>query len=186
MCYSATLLHWLGLRDDASRCSLGAGIWRAEGVWLTSRWLDPLPSFCQPHGCHIPHACKCCHARLPPPLGVCCCACSCSGCICCHMPSQQPLDLFALTAALLPSCCCLCREPPPQTNTALSSGRRKRAVPAGTATAEQLATYTLTGSFPLHKTTQPGITALALHPTQVGRCSGRADWGKQLSYRLGW
>jgi hypothetical protein len=41
-------------------------------------------------------------------------------------------------------------------------------VPEGTATAEQLGSYTLTGSFPLHKTTQPGITALALHPTRVG------------------
>jgi hypothetical protein len=58
-----------------------------------------------------------------------------------------------------------------QTNAALSSGRRKRAVPEGTATAEQLGSYTLTGSFPLHKTTQPGITALALHPTRV-RISG--------------
>lgn len=54
-----------------------------------------------------------------------------------------------------------------QTNAALSSGRRKRAVPEGTASVEQLGSYTLTGSFPLHKTTQPGITALALHPTQV-------------------
>eukprot|EP00882_Tetradesmus_deserticola_P005719 GHRQ01006021.1.p1 GENE.GHRQ01006021.1~~GHRQ01006021.1.p1 ORF type:complete len:526 (+),score=265.32 GHRQ01006021.1:450-2027(+) len=53
-----------------------------------------------------------------------------------------------------------------QTNAALSSGRRKRGVPEGTATAEQLGGYSLTGSFPLHKTTQPGITALALHPTQ--------------------
>ncbi|WIA40690.1 hypothetical protein OEZ86_004386 [Tetradesmus obliquus] len=54
-----------------------------------------------------------------------------------------------------------------QTNAALSSGRRKRAVPEGTASVEQLGSYTLTGSFPLHKTTQPGITALALHPTQT-------------------
>lgn len=55
----------------------------------------------------------------------------------------------------------------PQTNAALSSGRRKRAIPEGTATADDIAAYTLLGSFPLHKTTQPGILALALHPDQV-------------------
>eukprot|EP00879_Flechtneria_rotunda_P002006 GHRR01002183.1.p1 GENE.GHRR01002183.1~~GHRR01002183.1.p1 ORF type:complete len:517 (+),score=206.67 GHRR01002183.1:358-1908(+) len=53
-----------------------------------------------------------------------------------------------------------------QTNSQLSSGRRKRAIPEGTATPEQIASYSLTGSYPLHKTTQPGILALALHPTQ--------------------
>lgn len=53
-----------------------------------------------------------------------------------------------------------------QTNAELSSGRRKRAIPEGTATPEGLASFTLKGSFPLHKTTQPGILALALHPTE--------------------
>jgi hypothetical protein len=68
-----------------------------------------------------------------------------------------------------------CRHPPTrhvsatQTNTALSSGRRKRAIPEGTATPEAIASFTLKGSFPLHKTTQPGILALALHPTEVRR-----------------
>lgn len=57
--------------------------------------------------------------------------------------------------------------PPPQTNTALSTGRRKRAIPEGTATPEAIGAFTLKGSFPLHKTTQPGILALALHPTEV-------------------
>lgn len=56
---------------------------------------------------------------------------------------------------------------PQQTNAELSSGRRKRAIPEGTATPEGLASFTLKGSFPLHKTTQPGILALALHPTEV-------------------
>lgn len=54
-----------------------------------------------------------------------------------------------------------------QTNTQLSSGRRKRAVPEGTATPEAIGAFTLKGSFPLHKTTQPGILALALHPTEA-------------------
>lgn len=62
---------------------------------------------------------------------------------------------------------------PTQTNTALSSGRRKRAIPEGTATPEAIASFTLKGSFPLHKTTQPGILALALHPTEVS-CTGCA------------
>lgn len=59
------------------------------------------------------------------------------------------------------ACCAL------QTNTQLSTGRRKRAIPEGTATPEAIASFTLKGSFPLHKTTQPGILALALHPTEV-------------------
>jgi hypothetical protein len=54
-----------------------------------------------------------------------------------------------------------------QTNAELSAGRKKRGVPEGTASAEAVAAFTLRGSFPLHKTTQPGILALALHPTEV-------------------
>lgn len=57
-----------------------------------------------------------------------------------------------------------------QTNAQLSSGRRKRAVPEGTASPETISSFTLKGSFPLHKTTQPGILAMALHPTEVCFC----------------
>lgn len=83
----------------------------------------------------------------------------------------------SLLTPLPPSCPRPCPHRPPQTNNALSSGRRKRAIPEGTAAPEAIAAFTLKGSFPLHKTTQPGILALALHPTEVrppwfGGCPG--------------
>ncbi len=49
----------------------------------------------------------------------------------------------------------------------LSKARRKRAVPEGTATAEQVAELRVASSFPLHKVSQPGILALDLQPGQV-------------------
>ncbi|KAF8055477.1 PRP19 [Scenedesmus sp. PABB004] len=68
-----------------------------------------------------------------------------------------------------------------ETNAALSSGRRKRPVPPGTASADDVGRFTLAGSFPLHKTTQPGVTCLALNPDQpdvVASCG--ADGSVQL------
>jgi hypothetical protein len=101
-------------------------------------------------------------------------------------PSQQH-TISSGPSLLNPFCLPVCATPVlpasrllPQTNTQLSSGRRKRAVPEGTATPEAIGAFTLKGSFPLHKTTQPGILALALHPTEVRGMGGAVT---PLQYR---
>jgi hypothetical protein len=101
-------------------------------------------------------------------------------------PSQQH-TISSGPSLLNPFCLPVCATPVlpasrllPQTNTQLSSGRRKRAVPEGTATPEAIGAFTLKGSFPLHKTTQPGILALALHPTEVRGMRGAVT---PLQYR---
>ncbi|KAK9804685.1 hypothetical protein WJX72_000013 [[Myrmecia] bisecta] len=50
-------------------------------------------------------------------------------------------------------------------NQQLSKGRKKRAVAPGLAAAEDIEAFTLLGSHPLHKTTQPGISAIDVSPT---------------------
>jgi pre-mRNA-processing factor 19 len=62
-------------------------------------------------------------------------------------------------------------------STDLSKGRKKRQVPAGTASVEQLEGYSLQGSYPLHKTTAGGILSIDLLPGQVGRGGGKGGGG---------
>ncbi len=59
------------------------------------------------------------------------------------------------------------------TNAELSKGRRKRSVPAGTAAMDDVRSFSLLNTIPLHKTTQVGI------PSRAGWLSG--DEGRQLS-----
>merc|ERR1712205_113155 len=46
----------------------------------------------------------------------------------------------------------------------LSKGRKKRAVPEGSATAEQVAGYSEKGSHPIHSASKPGILCVAVDP----------------------
>ncbi|PNH07333.1 U-box domain-containing protein 72 [Tetrabaena socialis] len=55
-----------------------------------------------------------------------------------------------------------------EVNSTLSKGRKKRPLPDSLATAEDLASLALSGSFPLHKTTAGGIVALDVNPQQQG------------------
>lgn len=59
-----------------------------------------------------------------------------------------------------------------EVNKALSNARKKRVIPDATASKEDIEGFTLLGSYPLHKTTAGGITAIDLNPDQVS-CQ---DW----------
>lgn len=53
-----------------------------------------------------------------------------------------------------------------EVNAALSKGRKKRPLPDGLATPEDVAALSLSGAFPLHKTTAGGINSIDVSPQQ--------------------
>ncbi|KXZ54344.1 hypothetical protein GPECTOR_5g426 [Gonium pectorale] len=55
-----------------------------------------------------------------------------------------------------------------EVNATLSKGRKKRPLPDSLATADDLASLSLSGSHPLHKTTAGGIAAMDVNPQQQG------------------
>uniref|UniRef100_A0A7S0RAF6 Pre-mRNA-processing factor 19 n=1 Tax=Pyramimonas obovata TaxID=1411642 RepID=A0A7S0RAF6_9CHLO len=57
----------------------------------------------------------------------------------------------------------------------LSKGRKKRQISESLATKESIESYSMLSSQPLHKTTQPGITACDIHPTQAFVATGGVD-----------
>jgi pre-mRNA-processing factor 19 len=61
------------------------------------------------------------------------------------------------------------------TAASLSKGRKKRVISAELATPEALASYVLAETVPLHKSSTPGIAALALHAASNRILSGGAD-----------
>jgi len=52
-------------------------------------------------------------------------------------------------------------------STELSKGRKKRAVPTGTAAVEEVAEYSVVGRYPLHSTSKGGILSIDLQPGNV-------------------
>jgi hypothetical protein len=59
-----------------------------------------------------------------------------------------------------------------EVNAALSKARKKRVVPDSVATPEEVAGYTLVGSYAVHSASKGGIADIDLHPQQVGEGSG--------------